>query len=56
MKVKISAVDGKIILKQILDKWVVKIRNGFNGSGWGPVIGFCSHNNEILVPLQVGNY
>jgi hypothetical protein len=27
--------DGKIILKQILDKWVVKIRNGFNGSGWG---------------------
>jgi hypothetical protein len=41
-------VDGKITLKQILQKWGVRVRNGLNWLRIGPLVGSCEHSNESM--------
>jgi hypothetical protein len=49
------SVDGKIILKWILEKYGRSFGLDSSGSGLRPVAGSLLHNNEHLISIKVGN-
>jgi hypothetical protein len=45
-------VDGKIILKRILKRWIFECLVKSSGSGLAPVAVSCEHGNKLLYSIK----